>query len=69
MLFEGHPSRVIRAATPDGSFMKVHFFHTGRRIYQVMAYFPSEGRSAEDTSRDSEPLADRFFKSFKLSSS
>ena len=67
--FRGQPSRVIRAATADGSFIKVQFIHTDSRIYQVMGYFPSEGRSKEETSNSSEPLADKFFNSFKLSTS
>lgn len=69
ILFGGHPGRIVRAATPDGSFMKVQFIHTGSRVYQVMAYFPSEGRSPEETASSSEPLADRFVNSFKLSPS
>jgi hypothetical protein len=69
IVFRGYPSRVLRVATPDGSFMKVQFIHTGSRVYQVMAYFPSEGRSPEETASTSEPLADKFVNSFKLSTS
>ncbi len=61
-----HSGRVLTAAKPDGSFMKVKFILADRRFYQVMAFFPSEGRTLEETTRGTEQLADKFLESFRL---